>query len=176
METIFTPTIIIILVIFGVVIGLGTILKEISKKNKGPGKSENKYHYKRKTYLLTQNEKDFYKTLEEVIDNKYYIFPQVHISSIVYPNVKGKNYYAALNHVNRKSVDYVLCEKKDLSPIAAIELDDPTHAEEDRIVRDHEVERIFSEINLPLIRINSSEKFNKDLVRLELTKIEISNI
>lgn len=63
-------------------------------------------------------------------------------------------------HINRKSVDYALLSKKDLSIICAIELDDYTHDREKRKARDEEVERIFRETKLPLIRFRDISKLS----------------
>ena len=47
----------------------------------------------------------------------------------------------------------------------AVELDDYTHDSADRKERDSEVERIFSEANLPLVRFRDYKKLSdKDII------------
>lgn len=133
------------LIVIGVIF---TILKVISEKVK----PKKEFSYTKKQYLLTKNESEFLRSLYSILGNTYYIFPQVHLSSFLDQKVKGQNWKAALSHIDRKSVDYLICEKQNVSPILAIELDDRSHEREDRILRDEEVERIFTEVNLPLIR------------------------
>lgn len=69
--------------------------------------------------------------------------------------MRGQNWRAALAHINRKSVDFVLCDKAYLSPKLAIELDDKSHGVLDRQDRDREVERILREAHVPLLRLEN---------------------
>ena len=54
--------------------------------------------------------------------------------------------------MDRKSVDFVFCDKDYCRPLLAIELDDYSHNREDRKIRDAEVERILQQAQLPLLR------------------------
>lgn len=124
------------------------------------------YRYKHKEFLMTYSEAQFYNQLIKVLEDDYYIFPQVHLPSIIDHRIKGQNWRAALAHINRKSVDYVLCETKNLRPICAIELDDKTHDSESRVNRDREVERILAEARLPLVRFRTPKKISdEEIVR-----------
>jgi len=134
--------------------------------------SKAKYSYREKKYLLTQAENEFFHILQEAIEGKYLIFPQIHISSLVDEKVKGQNWRGAWAHIDRWSVDFVLCSKGDYRPIFAIELDDSSHEREDKIKRDVEVERIFKEINLPLIRFKNLGSSNVETVREAITQEE----
>ncbi|EFH8375491.1 DUF2726 domain-containing protein [Escherichia coli] len=51
----------------------------------------------------------------------------------------------------RSSQTYLLCDKTDLKPLLAIELDDKSHQREDRIARDKLVDGIFKAVGLPVI-------------------------
>lgn len=55
--------------------------------------------------------------------------------------------------IDRKHVDFLLCDPKILRPLAGIELDDKSHQRGDRQARDEFVEHVFQAANLPLIRI-----------------------
>lgn len=124
------------------------------------------YGYKRKEFFMTRAEHELYDTLIQIVGNEYYIFPQVHLSTIVDNKVVGQNWRSAFRHINQKSVDFVLCDKAYISPKLVIELDDRTHQHEDRITRDKEVERILSEAKLPLLRLENSGQFNsQDIIQ-----------
>lgn len=101
---------------------------------------------------MTASEMDFFWKLSKVVEGRYFIFPQVHLSALLDHHVVGQDWRRAFYHINAKSVDYVLCSKTTLQPIYAIELDDPSHDRADRVERDIEVERIFDEANVPLVR------------------------
>lgn len=116
-----------------------------------------RYHYRRKTYLITKHEHELFSRLHEIYGGNYYIFPQVHLSTILDHKIHGQNWQGALSVINRKSVDFVICDKIYLRPLVAIELDDWTHGLEDRKSRDNLVETIFAQADMPLVRFESSD-------------------
>lgn len=126
------------------------------KRGVAPKKS---FSYGRKEYFLTKRESECYKRLVDLAGSNYFIFAQVHLSSLLDERqVKGQSWRGARAHVNRKSVDFLLCDKEYISPKLAIELDDWSHSRPDRIERDIEVERILKETGIPLLRIRSSNE------------------
>lgn len=151
----------------GILFVLGFLFRLFFKKKP---KEKNIYQYTKKPYLLRKDENDFLKILEQILSNRYYIFPQVHISSIVEHKIKGQSFKGALSHIDRKSIDYLVCDKQYISPILGIELDGSSHDREDRIERDIEVERIFKDIDLPLLRINSKDRNNTEFIKGEIEK------
>lgn len=138
------------------------------------GQSPKDYVYQRKLHLITPTELTFFQTLMSVVDRKYYyIVPQVHLSSLLKHAIRGQNWYGALQHINRKSVDYVICTLKGLNPVCAIELDDDSHSRSDRVKRDQRVEAIFEQAGLPLIRVSIHEQHNLQMLLGKLAKIKI---
>lgn len=114
---------------------------------------------------MTRTESEFFFKLDRIVSNRYYVFPQVHLSSILDHHVKGQEWKYAFSHINGKSVDYVLCDKETLQPTYAIELDDYTHDKADRRERDIEVERIFEQAQLPLIRIKDKNISDNEIIQ-----------
>ena len=119
-----------------------------------------KYDYKRRNWFLTKAEHEFYDALVQAVGAEYRIFAQVHLPTLVDHTVRGQDWRAALAHINRKSVDFVLCDKAYLSPKLAIELDDKSHERSDRQERDREVERILHEAGVLFLRIENHGNFN----------------
>ena len=160
----------------GVVVLL--ILKNLTRtKNKDSvGKPTIEYHYRRKDFIMTRSEHDFFDILAKGLGDRFYIFPQVNISSILDHKVKGQDWRAARAHINRRSVDYVICDKSYVRPLVAIELDDPTHDREDRQKRDLDVNRLFEEVGLPLVRFsNTREMDNADIIQRISEKLPVSH-
>jgi very-short-patch-repair endonuclease len=124
---------------------------------------DNVYSYGAKSLMMTRTESEFFTKLDRVVSERYYVFPQVHLSALLDHKVKGQDWRFAFRHINGKSVDFVLCDRETLRPMYAIELDDLTHEQSDRRKRDIEVERIFEEANLPLVRFK-----NKDVSETEI--------
>lgn len=125
-------------------------------------KREQIYFYSKKSQFMTPSEMEFYRTLVDAAADKYHVFPQVRIASLINNDTKGKYWKASLSRINNKSVDYVLCDKETLAVAYAVELDDPTHLTEKRKRRDEMVNQIFKDINLPLVRFSNYQILTKD--------------
>jgi very-short-patch-repair endonuclease len=115
---------------------------------------------------MSKVEGEFFIKLERVVQERYYVFPQVHLSAILDHRVKGQEWKYAFRHINGKSVDYVLCNRDTLEPTYAIELDDYTHDKADRRERDIEVERIFDAANLPLVRFRNKDISDDEIIQV----------
>ncbi len=131
-------------------------------------KQKKKYIYRKKKYLLTKSESYFFDVLQRVMGDSFRIFPQIHLSSILEHRIKGQGWDGAFSHINGKSVDYVLCNKEDYTIVCAIELDDITHNREDRKKRDEEVESIFQQARLPLVRFARKKEFTDEEVKKKI--------
>jgi len=158
----------IIIIIIAVV---AVIVEAISKKEPSQ-KDKPVYNYKRKDFLMSKAEHELFDVLVEVLGNEFYVFPQIHLSTILDENIVGQSYKAAFRHIDEKSVDYVICDKVYIKPLLAIERDDKTHDREDRIERDSEVERMLDGANFPLLRLRNYGNLSKEEIRkLVLEKI-----
>ncbi len=147
-------------ILVGVVVALAVIVGFLKLKFEGGEEEEKaKYQYKRRNFFLTRAEHEFYDVLVSAVGTEYFVFAQVHLPTLLDHSVKGQNWRAALAHINRKSVDFVLCDKAYISPKLAIELDDKSHERPDRQERDKEVERILKEAGVPLLRIENNGNF-----------------
>lgn len=124
------------------------------------------YIYSRKDTIMTQTEINFYKRLEMIAGDRYYIFPQIHLTALAKNETRGRYYKLGYQRINRRSVDYVLCDKVSLQPVYAVELDDRTHDTTRRQARDQIVETILTEIGLPLVRFrNTGSLTDEDIAK-----------
>lgn len=130
------------------------------------------YRYNRKYFIMTEREQEFYKKLKLVCGDSILIFPQIHLSSLFFHNVKGQNFKLAFRFINRLSVDFVLVDSRNFKTLLAIELDDSTHNEKDRIKRDLIVNDIFEKANFPLLRVDSIKIDNEKLKQMILENIK----
>jgi len=117
------------------------------------------FEYARKDCVMTPAERECFNALITEMGGDYHFFPQVHLDSIIAPNGSRDSRFTAFRHINQKSVDFVACDKTNLRPLFAIELDDKTHSQPRRIERDKEVERILQGAGIPLIRIENRGRF-----------------
>jgi very-short-patch-repair endonuclease len=166
-----------IYIVAGIIIALIIVLAVLKMIVEGDGgeKEKPKYRYTRKHFFLTRAEHECYDVLVAAVGDKYHVFAQVHLPTIIDNKVKGQDWRAALAHVNRKSVDFVLCDKAYISPKLAIELDDKSHERPDRQERDKEVERILSDAGVPLLRIENKGRFDPAELVQRINKYEQQN-
>lgn len=156
----------ILILIITVVKAIGPFNRPSPQETHGPIYSS--YQYQPRPYIMTSAEITFFQRLQSIAGDRYFIFPQVHLSALLDHKIKGQDWRGAFRHINGKSVDYVLTTKDTLKPVYAIELDDYTHNYEDRAYRDMEVERIFKAANIPLVRFRDPYKLSDEDIATKL--------
>ena len=160
----FLPLILLVLVIF--------LITKKYWRGKGKEKKEReKYPYFKKNYLLTRAESSFFRILEQATENKYYIFPQIRISNLLYVKANKRDFFYFQSKIKYKSVDFVLTDKDYLNPLLAIELDDSTHNRNDRTERDDFVENAFKDAGLPLLRIKCSHSYDINNLKAQIEEL-----
>lgn len=131
-------------------------------------KTFSRYHYARKYFLMTPRERVFYKRLEVIFAGDCYIFPQVRLNDLLHTNQRnGSSSKYARWHVDRRSVDYVVCDRSFYVKLA-IELDDCTHDTPERVERDLEVQRIFAEAGIRLMRCRNVQSLSDIELKREI--------
>lgn len=137
----------------------------LSFKNFKGYRYSKKYNYNKKQFFMTRAEHEFFDLLISAIGERYYVFPQVHLSTILDHKIKGQSFVGAFSHINQKSVDFVLCDKNYISPKLAIELDDSSHDQADRVERDQVVDSILKNAGMKLIRFKVNENLSIDVIK-----------
>lgn len=122
------------------------------------------YRYGRKDFLMNRAEHEFFDILVDAFGSSYYVFPQVHLSTILEHRIKGQDWRAAFRRINGKSVDFVICDKAYIKPLLAIELDGRSHEAETVRQRDAAIEHIFEKAELPLLRFANHGSPNREEV------------
>jgi len=124
-------------------------VKEIEKI---PGKKE--YPYLIRDDFLSAAEVSFYHVLRSAVAEWAMVCPKIPLGDLFYvkssDNSKFRTY---TNKIDRKHVDFLLCDPKTMRPIMGVELDDKSHLRQDRQERDEFVKNLFLAAKLPLARI-----------------------
>lgn len=82
------------------------------------------------------------------------IAPKVSLGDLFYAKTSDRSQNQVYkNKIDRKHVDFLLCDPKTLRPILGIELDDKSHQREDRQERDNFVNGVFAAAGLPIARV-----------------------
>jgi len=141
----------------------------LSEKQSSSNGNENRYNLKENP--MSPAEENFFFILKQIVDGKYTIQTQVQLSSIVKPKDSNAHYtnYSDLNKIIKKSVDFVLYDKR-YKPVLVIELDDSSHFKWDRIKRDEFVNAVMKDVGLRIIHIRApysySPKYLSELIGL----------
>lgn len=120
------------------------------------------FRYGRQRHVMSAFEHETYKRLLAIFGDEYYIFPQMHLSSLFLGQVSRSRFMAALRHINQKSVDYAICSREDTRPLVAIELDGWSHTLQKKRLRDTEVNRIAQEAGLPILHFTDIETLSPE--------------
>lgn len=139
-----------------IILIMDLILTKIPKQEQEEIKNEDLSSlYKKKTYLLTQNELKFYKLLKNITEkNNLNVFSQVALYEIIkYKNIKD------FNKIKSKTIDFVITDSNCKIKLC-IELDDPTHIKENRQKRDEFINKLFKDLDIKLLRIPTQNYYN----------------
>jgi len=99
--------------------------------------------------LLTNPEQVLYHRLVKALPN-HIVLAQVQLSRLLGVK-KGVHFASWFNRINRKSVDFVVCQR-DGSAVAAIELDDSTHSRRARQTADATKDKALESAGVRIIR------------------------
>jgi len=132
-------------------LGLNDVAKDTNQKD---------LPYVKKEYLMTKAEHEFFKVLQEVVKDRYYIVPQVQLSNLVQVEKAERWEYALRNKIDRKSVDFVLFNKEYFTPHLVIELDDSSHDRADRHTRDNFVNEVLDKVGIGIVHIKTAYSYN----------------
>src|SRR5687768_12144430 len=115
--------------------------------------AEIEYPYLVRDDFLSPAELSFYLVLKSIVSESALVFPKVGLGDVFYAKPSDYSKYRTYtNKIDRKHVDFLLCDQKTIRPILGIELDDKSHQRLDRQERDEFVENVFVKAKLPLVR------------------------
>lgn len=108
--------------------------------------------YRLRDDFLTRAELSFYHVLRQAAGDRFVICPKVSLKEIFF--VSGKEDKQSFrNRIDRKHVDFVLCDPHNMRPVIGLELDDSSHQRAERKERDQFVEQVCRAAGLPLVRV-----------------------
>lgn len=117
-----------------------------------------KLPYRQRDDFLSKAEMSFYRVLVTVVDRTYTICMKVRLADIVFVSVK-EGWQSHQNRIDRKHIDFLLCDKESMRPVLGIELDDKSHSRQDRQDRDEFVNDVFEAAGLPLLRVPAAARY-----------------
>ncbi len=156
-----------LLILLIVLIGAFVLIKHLTEGKEV--KEKDLSVYKRKNFLFdTVSELDLYKMLLGLFGDKYHVFAQVNYSHLI--EVKPMSYSEQRKYrssIDRKSADFVLCDKEHVIPKLIIELDGSVHNFKSKQARDEFINNLTKVVDLPILHIKNNE-MSKDFVESEV--------
>lgn len=121
--------------------------------------------YTAKQHYLSNTEQNFYNTIRNITEDQYITLPQVPLSQIV----EKQSNYKYQNELYRV-VDICIFEKKTYKPLLCIEINDETHHQKNRYMRDLKVKEILRQAGIPLIILWTEYGVNVEYIKKRINE------
>lgn len=159
-----------LIVIVVVMVGLYLLVIQFINKKKEPEEKDLSV-YERKQYLFdASSEFNLYKVLVELYGDRYYIFPQINYSHLIQPKKttweEERKYRSS---IDRKSADFVFCDKERIVPKLVIELDGSAHNFKSKQARDEFIDELTKIVDLPILHLKTSNT-DREFIKEEINK------
>ena len=128
------------------------------------------YSYKAAGALLSPAELSFFSVLDLAVGDSAHIVVKVRVADLLRPH-KGmtrSNWQKAFNSISSKHIDFVICDKTNLKPLCAIELNDKSHQRKNRRLRDEFITKAFASARVPLEFIIARRAYSAERIREQL--------
>ena len=125
------------------------------------------YPYQPLEALFTRGEQAFLIALEQAIGERAKIFGKIRVADIITPKkgLSRSDWQKAFNKISSKHLDFVVCDRHNLSIICAIELDDKSHQQKKRQDRDKFLNQAFESAGLPLVRVAAQSSYGANTIQ-----------
>jgi hypothetical protein len=110
--------------------------------------------FTRKKAFLTGNELKLFSILtQSQLFSDYYIFPQLHLSTLLKVKGDARDMQGKFDWINKLNIDFAVFSKDPLEPALIIELNDQTHDWGSRKARDEFVRKALVETNIEFMEV-----------------------
>lgn len=159
--------VVVVVLVIGVAV-VAVVLKAVAGRGGVEASGERAgFPYERAEALFTPAERDFLAVLDRVVEGEFRIFGKVRLADVVKVRAMADRsaWQTAFNKIDRKHVDFVGCDPRDLSVKFVVELDDRSHEREDRRERDSFVDGALKAAGIPVFHIPARRGYTADDVR-----------
>ena len=122
--------------------------------------------------FLSPAEFSFYRVLLTVVRTQLTVCPKVNLADVFFVSQSSER-QSYHNRIDRKHVDFLLCDPKSMRPRCGVELDDASHGKTSRQERDRFVDEVFQAAGLPLLRVTAQSAYNPAAL-LDVLKLRLS--
>ena len=112
-------------------------------------------------HFLSAAEISFYHVLRNTLGDDLQLLCKVRMGDLFYVKRPNEN-RPARNRIDRKHIDFVICQSDTMEPLLGIELDDKSHQRPDRAKRDSFVDAVFKVAGLPILHIKAARGYKPE--------------
>ena len=125
------------------------------------------FPFKRKTNLFSPVERSFLQLIEQAVGDKYRVVCRVRLTDIISlrQNTAKKTGQTAIARATGRQLDFVLCDKEDMSPVVAIDLVHNLGKEGYKSQRDWFVSGALDAARIPHLRIKVKSGYTAKEIR-----------
>lgn len=147
---------------------LTALLRLLGIRLSGPTTpAEDDLPYRLRDDFLSPAELSFFRVLQLAVKDRATIATKVNLADIFFVSHKGAG-QSYRNRIDRKHVDFLVCDPATMTPRCGIELDDASHNRRDRQHRDRFVDDVFRAAGLPLLRVPARSDYDLQTIRSQI--------
>lgn len=152
---------------------LGFLQKLLAGLVIGESERDGPWPYAKKKYLLSRAEFSFFRVLQQACGERFVVCPKVRLADLMYVKKGTENRQSFHNKIDRKHIDFVLCDAQTMQPVAAVELDDQSHNNEKARQRDEVKDKACAAAGLPLIRFKVQRAYDPNAIATQLAELDV---
>ena len=123
--------------------------------------------YRLRDDFLSRAEYSFYRVLVQAVGSHAVVCPKVNLADIFFVARPNEN-QSYRNKIDRKHVDFLLCDPTTMKPLVGVELDDSSHKRRDRVARDQFVDTVSAAAGLALVHIPAKSGYDLNALAAHL--------
>lgn len=118
--------------------------------------------YEAQEYFLSPAERSFFRVLERLVGEEILICPKPSVREVLKVSAEviteRQKYF---NWISQKHLDFVLCERRTMRILCAVELDDRSHEQKERRQRDAFLDKAFDTAGVALFHVPCRKNYGE---------------
>lgn len=136
--------------------------KYFKKKDEFLELANNSNFFSKRNSIMWESEKKLFHVLLKHYGEKYHIFPQISLATILDIKPDFKDHDNLFREIDHRSIDFVFTDKENMSPILVIELNGESHWYQiNRKNRDKLIEDIITKANIKFLAVNKTDNYEE---------------
>jgi very-short-patch-repair endonuclease len=157
-----------LLVLIGILVLLSVVSFVVKIVLPGLMEGKSPLPYQKETVLFTPAERSFLSVLEAALGDQFRVMGEVRLADVikVKSGLSRSLWQQAFNRIQGKHLDFVVCDPNDMSVQFVVELDDSSHQQTRRQVRDEFLDKALAAAGVPIFHFSAKRTyFTQDIQR-----------